>query len=130
MVRFSNKFLTHTNQSCNLHSLLSLAVLCTLRSLCSPVLNFDPSLPVLVWRGVAKVVCRARGVVVSGDECTIRPIISDLCVAMETKAVACVKSALQRNEVKYTVCTYICECEKHFAIFTAYYEKTYSVPFT
>ena len=67
------------------------------------MLNFDPSLPVLVWRGVAKVVCRARGVVVSGDECTIRPIISDLCVAMETKAVACVKSALQRNEVKYTV---------------------------
>ena len=82
------------------HLFLSLSlslVVSSLQCLCTPVLNFDPSLPVLVWRGVGKVVCRGKGV--ASDEWTIRPIISDICIAMETKAVECVKSAPREAEV-------------------------------
>jgi hypothetical protein len=71
-------------------------VVASLRSLSASVLDFDPSLPVLVWRGVGKVVCRGRSVV--GDGWTVRPIISDVCIAMETKAVECVISAPQEAE--------------------------------
>ena len=36
-----------------------------------------------------------------GDGWTVRPIISDVCVAMETKAVECVKSAPRDTDVCY-----------------------------
>ena len=61
------------------------------------MLNFDPSLLVLVWRGVGRTVCRGKSVL--GDEWTIRIIMSDICVAMETKALECVQFALRVTEV-------------------------------
>ena len=66
------------------------------------MLHFDPSLPVLVWRGVGRVVCRGRRV--SGDEWSIQPIISDICTAMETKAVECVQCAPGETEVNGSLC--------------------------
>lgn len=77
-------------------------VVSRLRLLCAPVLHFDPSLSVLVYRGVGRMVCRGKTVL--SDEWTIQPIISDICVAMETKALECVQCAPSEPKVRRSVC--------------------------
>lgn len=80
--------------------IINFLVVSRLRLLCAPVLHFDPSLCVLVWRGVGRMVCRGKSVL--SDEWSIRPIISDICIAMETKALECVQCAPRGSEVMQT----------------------------
>ena len=47
-----------------------------------------------------------------GDGWTVQPIVSDVCIAMEAKAVECVTSAPQEAEV-FTIHTFI----THISIF-------------
>lgn len=81
--------------------ILFVSVVSRLRLLCAPVLHFDPSLSVLVFRGVGRTVCRGRSVL--SDEWSIQPIMSDICIAMETKALECVQCAPSEPEVRRTV---------------------------
>lgn len=74
------------------------AVICQLQSVCRVVLNFDPSMVVLVWRGMGRLVCRVREELPQGW--SIQPIIAELCVAIETKCAECVQCApTAANEV-------------------------------
>lgn len=43
-------------------------------------------------------VCKGKSVL--GDEWSIQPITSDICIAMETKAVECVQCAPTQTEVR------------------------------
>lgn len=62
------------------------------------VLNFDPSMVVLVWRGMGRLVCRVKEELPEGW--SIQPIIAELCVAIETKCAECVQCApTAANEV-------------------------------
>jgi len=66
-------------------------VICQLQSVCRVVLNFDPSMVVLVWRGMGRLVCRVKEELPEGW--SIQPIIAELCVAIETKCAECVQCA-------------------------------------
>ena len=62
------------------------------------VLHFDPSLMVLVWRGMGRLLCRVRQEL--PESWSVQPIITELCIAMETKCAACVQCApTAQNEV-------------------------------
>ena len=77
---------------------LHLPVLSRLQSVCSVVLHFDPSLMVLVWRGMGRLLCRVRQEL--PESWSIQPIITELCITMETKCAACVQCApIAENEV-------------------------------
>ena len=54
-------------------------------------MNFDPSLTVLAWKALGKLLCRVKGHL--HDDWSIQPIIKELCVTMETKASECVQCA-------------------------------------
>ena len=85
---------------------LYVVVVSSLRLLCGPVLSFDPSLLVLVWRGMGRTVCRGKSV--AGYEWTIRPIISDACIAMRNKAAECVQCAPRESEVQsFAICAIV-----------------------
>lgn len=74
------------------------AVICQLQSVCRVVLNFDPSMVVLVWRGMGRLVCGVKEELPEGW--SIQPIIAELCVAIETKCAECVQCApTAANEV-------------------------------
>ena len=78
--------------------LLHLPVLSRLQSVCSVVLHFDPSLMVLVWRGMGRLLCQVKQEL--PESWSIQPIITELCIAMETKCAACVQCApTAQNEV-------------------------------
>ena len=66
-------------------------VLSRLQSVCGVVLHFDPSLMVLMWRGMGRLLCRVRQEL--SESWSVRPIITELCIAMETKCAACVQCA-------------------------------------
>jgi hypothetical protein len=87
LIKVSTELLDHLPLNCKTLE----TVVSSLRLLCAPALHFDPSLPVLVWKGVGRMVCRGKSVF--SDEWSIRPIISDVCITMETKAMECVQCA-------------------------------------
>ena len=55
------------------------------------MLPFDASLLVLAWKAGGRLVCRVRTHLPEGW--SVQSVISDLCVAMEAKALACVENA-------------------------------------
>jgi len=75
-------------------------VICQLQSVCRVVLNFDPSMVVLVWRGMGRLVCRVKEELPEGW--SVQSIIAELCVAIETKCAECVQCApTAANEVSH-----------------------------
>lgn len=77
---------------------IHLLVLSRLQLVCSVVLHFDPSLTVLMWRGMGRLLCRVRQEL--PESWSVQPVITELCIAMETKCAACVQCApTAANEV-------------------------------
>ena len=66
-------------------------LLSVLTRLAEVAVTFDPSLILLCWKFLAKLVCRMKSHIPDITQ-TIQPIIEQLCVAMETKSAECVMS--------------------------------------
>ena len=93
----------HTFHPSHPPPIISPPVICQLQSVCRVVLNFDPSMVVLVWRGMGRLVCRVKMELPEGW--SIQPIIAELCSAIEAKCAECVQCApTAANEVSQLVC--------------------------
>lgn len=61
------------------------------------VLTFDPSLLVLAWKALSKLVYRSKPLLSrgegEGEGWSVRGVVGDLCTALETKAKDCVRCA-------------------------------------
>lgn len=69
-------------------------LLLMLHRLVEIAVTFDPSLILLCWKFLAKLVCRTKSHLPDVTE-TILPIIQQLCVTMETKGAECVLSVYE-----------------------------------
>ena len=69
-------------------------LLLMLHRLAEVAVTFDPSLILLCWRFLAKLVCRTKSHLPDTTQ-TILPIIQQLCVTMETKSAECVMSVYE-----------------------------------
>ena len=78
---------------------VSFVLLTQLVAVADVSLTFDPSLPVLCWKSIGKVLCKSKPHLLSHDW-SVQPIVSQLCVAIETKCKECVgNSSLSVDEV-------------------------------
>ena len=76
-------------------------VICSLFNTAQISLHFDPSLILLTWKAVGKLVCRLRDHThcPSDNEWSLSSVVCGICDAMKQKSRECVKCASQKDKV-------------------------------
>ena len=74
------------------------------------VLKFDPSLILLAWKALGKLICRLKDHthILTGNGLSLDAMATDICEAMRSKSEECVKSASRSDKV------HACTCDHHF----------------
>lgn len=75
-------------------------VICSLFNTAQISLHFDPSLILLTWKAVGKLVCRLREHThsLSDNEWSLSSVVCGICDAMKQKSQECVKCASQKDK--------------------------------